>query len=148
MNAIQIEKILYKHAFTKNIFKAVLAFDELPKKIEKPSAYIINTHTRDKEGEHWLAVFFLQNGNAEFFDSFGLGPRFYGLDQFLIKTSKTCFYNTLALQSLNSQYCGFYCVLFILIKCKQISFFNFLNYFNEDTIKNDKEIENLIQKFY
>jgi hypothetical protein len=148
MNSIQIEEIFKKHEYTKKIFKGAIAFDELPKKIKKPSAYIINTHTRDKEGEHWLAIFYSSNGNAEFFDSFGLGPEFYDLDQFLINTSKKCYYNTVALQSFNSQYCGFYCVLFILFKCQKISFFNFLNYFNKDTLINDKEILNLIQKFY
>ena len=148
MNGIQIDKIFKKHAYTKKIFKGVLAFDELPKKIKKPSAYIINTHPRDKKGEHWLAIFYLENGNAEFFDSFGLGPIFYGLDQFLISTSKSCYYNTVALQSLDSDYCGFYCVLFILFKCLKISFLNFLNYFDENTLKNDREIENLIQQFY
>ena len=148
MNTIQIDEIFKKHSYTKRVYKGTRAFNELPKRIIRPSAFIINTETRDKQGEHWLAIFYNTNGSVEFFDSFGLGPTFYGLDEFLIKSSKKCFYNTIALQSLNSVFCGYYCVLFILFKCKKKSFLNFLKHFDENTFINDKNIKNLIKDFY
>jgi len=141
MNTIQIEKIFEKYP----TFKSVLAFDQLPTKIYPPAAYIINTHTSEKAGEHWLAINYTKTGSVEFFDSYGLGPKFYGLDSFLIKTSKKCFYNTIALQSKTSNFCGFYCVLFILSRLKKVSFYNFLKLFDKSSIKNDKQLENLIK---
>jgi hypothetical protein len=148
MNTMQIDEIFKKYSYTRKIYKGTRAFDELPKKIKRPSAYIINTETRDKDGEHWIAIYYNNYGNVEFFDSFGLGPAFYGLEDFLLKTSNKCFYNTFALQSLNSEYCGYYCVLFVLFKCKKKSFLNFLNHFDQDTFINDKNIKKLIEQFY
>jgi hypothetical protein len=147
MNTKQIDEIFKKYSYTRKIYKGTRAFDELPKKIMKPSAYIINTETRDKDGEHWIAIYYNNYGNVEFFDSFGLGPAFYGLEDFLLKTSNKCFYNTFALQSLNSEYCGYYCVLFVLFKSKKKSFLNFLNHFDQDTFINDKNIKKLIEQF-
>ena len=129
MNTIQINEIFSEHSYTRRIYKGTRAFNELPKRITRPSAFIINTETKDKQGEHWLAIFYNSNGSVDFFDSFGLGPTFYGLDDFLIKTSNKCTFNTVALQSLNSDFCGYYCVLFILFKCKKKKFFKFFETF-------------------
>jgi hypothetical protein len=48
---------------------------------------------------------------------------------------------------LNSEYCGYYCVLIVLFKCKKRSFLNFLNHFDQDTFINDKQIKKLIEQF-
>jgi hypothetical protein len=145
MNTLQIEQI-FKNKYS-NTFKGAIAFDELPTKISRPSAYIINTHSRDKSGEHWLGIYFNTNNSVDFFDSFGMGPQFYRLENYLFKYNSTINYNKYALQSLNSNYCGLYCVLFIIFKCKRKSFYNFLDIFKTDTLINDYEIKKLID-FY
>ncbi len=45
MNTKQIDEIFKKYSYTRKIYKGTRAFDELPKKITRPSAYIINTET-------------------------------------------------------------------------------------------------------
>ena len=147
MNSIQINEIFKKHKYTRSIYKGTIAFNEKPKKITRPSAYIINTQNRDKDGEHWLALYFNLNGDVDFFDSYGLGPSFYGLEKYLLKSSNKCNYNTIALQGLESHYCGLYCVLFVLFKCQKKTFLNFLNNFSYNTFDNDKEIEKMIMNF-
>ena len=72
MNSIQINAIFKKHKYTRYIYKGTIAFNEKPKKITRPSAYIINTQNRDKDGEHWLAFYFDLNGDVDVFDSYGL----------------------------------------------------------------------------
>jgi len=147
MDSLQIQKIIDHDKESKNIFGGVLAYDELPKKVKWPSCYIINTDIRSKPGTHWLAVYYNKNGMAEFFDSFAMGPEFYKLADYLLKTSKSCIFNTLQIQSLDSDYCGIYAVLFILFRCKKVSFRDFLLNFNLDTFKNDKEIKKLFDMF-
>ena len=76
LHTLQIQKSLKSDEFSKTIFKAVLPRDKLPNSVTFPSAYVINTHPSDKQGEHWLALHFDQNGNCSFFDSLGFEPKF------------------------------------------------------------------------
>ena len=61
MNTNQIERLLNKDSFTKNIFKKAYAKNELLR-VNHPSAYVINSHPRSKPGEHWIAVYFNNHG--------------------------------------------------------------------------------------
>jgi hypothetical protein len=149
MNSLQIVNVLTNDIFSKKFFKKVYAIDQIPNdnKKYKNAAFIINTDKKTGKGEHWLAVFYDKNNNSQFFDSLGFGPEFYGLSEFLLKTSKNSITNKFGVQSFLSEYCGFYSILFIMIRSRNISFQKFLEFFNEDTIKNDLKIENLIKTF-
>jgi len=149
MNTLQINKILVEDLYSRRYFKKVVAIDQLPsifRKI-KNSAYVINSHKQNQDGEHWIAVFYDSDSNCEFFDSFAMGPEFYGLENFLNKTSNSCVTNKFALQSIFSNFCGFYCVLFVLVRSRIISFENFLEYFDVDCVKNDEIIKNMFEYF-
>ena len=113
MNNFQINKILKNDKFTKKIFYGALPIDKLPKKIKYPSCLIINNQSSEKQGEHWMAIYFDKKKEAIFFDSFGLSPKSYNLDKFLIKFSKKYSFNNIQLQSIFSSYCGYYCILFL-----------------------------------
>jgi hypothetical protein len=149
MNTLQIENILFNDYKSKKYFKAVIEIDELPrsKRKIKNSAYVINTDKKSGQGEHWISFFYDKNSNCEFFDSLGFGPEFYSLDGFLLKTGKKVFTNNFAIQSIFSEYCGYYAILFVLLRSRNISFETFLEYFNIDSIKNDLKIKNFINKF-
>ena len=60
MNSLQIEGLLKKDSQAKKIFKKVCALDEIEAP-SYPSAYVINSDTSDKTGEHWVAVYFDKN---------------------------------------------------------------------------------------
>jgi hypothetical protein len=149
MNSLQIREILKNDKYSKYYFKKVIAIDQLPQCCNKikTSAYVINTDEHYKQGQHWVAIFYTKKRTCEFFDSFGMGPEFYGLDKFISKTSNSCITNNIALQSFISEYCGYYCILFILLRSRNISFNKFLNYFGVDSIENDLKIKNLINTF-
>ena len=68
LNSIQILNYLKQDDYAKNIFRSVLPRDRLPQNVSFPSAYVINTHTSDKKGEHWLAIYYDKNGLCTFFD--------------------------------------------------------------------------------
>jgi hypothetical protein len=55
-------KELEKDVYYKEIFKAVLPYDCLPKAPSYPSASVVNTDPLIKEGQHWLAFYYNING--------------------------------------------------------------------------------------
>lgn len=145
MNSSQINKILKNDEVSKKFFIGVLPRDKLPNKIKWPSALILNTDKSDQPGEHWLALYYDENGVCEFFDSFGFHPDFYNITSYLKSTSNSFIYNNKTLQGIFSEYCGNYCVLFLLIRCRNFSLKYFLEFFDKNTEKNDLFIKSLIK---
>jgi hypothetical protein len=149
MNSIQIFEILSKDPYSKKYFQTVLAIDDLPlfKKKLKSKAYVINTDKRSRKGEHWLSVFYDGQSNCQFFDSLGFGPEIYNMEDFLKTTAKSIQINKFPVQSVFSEFCGFYSILFILIRSRRISYINFLGYFNSNTLKNDFNLNYFINNY-
>jgi hypothetical protein len=125
----EIYDILKSDEFSKTIFKAVLARNELPSKVTFPSAYIINNKNNNHPGEHWIAFFYDAKGNVDFFDSFARGPSAYGLTKYLFKTSKSINCNKIRLQSFFSEYCGYHAIYFILLRSRNIPLSLIENFF-------------------
>jgi hypothetical protein len=100
----EVYDILVADEFSKTIFKAVFARNELPSKVTNPSAYVINIKKNDHPGEHWIAFFYDEKGNVDFFDSFARGPSSYGLTNCFYKTSESINYNKIRCQSFFSEY--------------------------------------------
>ena len=73
-----------------------------------------------------------------------MGPKFYNLEYFLINTSIKYSYNILPIQSLTSEYCGYYAVMFILFRSNHNTFFSFLKNFDKNTFVNDNEIKKIM----
>jgi hypothetical protein len=53
-------------------FIGVFPLDKFPKSLHIPNYLIINTHTANLPGEHWLAVAYIKPGTIYAFDSFGM----------------------------------------------------------------------------
>ena len=106
MNSLEITRILMKDEVTKKYFLGVFSRDTLPQKVHWPSALIINTDKSNQPGEHWLAIYYDENGTSEFFDSYGFDTEFYNFTNYLNLTSNNYIYNKKTLQGLFSNYCG------------------------------------------
>ena len=141
-----IEEILQKDSFTKPIFIGALARDELPKNINYPTCFVLNTQPRSSRGEHCLAIFFENNQKSHFFDSYGLSPKYYGLDNYLKEHSKNIEFNKTRLQGL-SNYCGLYCILFLLLKSRNQMKQFYSNFYLKDFYLNDKLILKLLNNY-
>ena len=111
MNTKQINAILRSDCMTKDLYHGEFAMDCLPNL--QPGAYIINTDDYDEPGEHWLAVY--NDDCVEYFDSYGLVPLDDRLNRFL---GVHYVYNSVKLQQLFSNACGFYCVYYILHRAR------------------------------
>lgn len=144
MNTIQLNKILKIDKKTKNKFIGTFPIDLLPKNIKYPSCMIINNQPSNQEGEHWVAVYFNKNKTCDFFDSFGNSPKFYKINKYLNRYSKRVYSNKIKIQSNYSLYCGIYCILFLLFKCRGFSMKKFTNFFKNPNY-NDKHIKILLK---
>ena len=140
-----LESALSKDEFTKKIYGGVVARDELPDKVSYPSCYIINTRQRTHSGEHWLAVFYDNKGQADFFDSYGHHPSYFNLTEFLDKTSSSWSYNHKRIQGL-STHCGYYCLLYLFFRARMKSN-KFFTFFSKNSLLNDKKVDYYIDMF-
>ena len=141
----QIEAVLKQDKDTKNIFIGVFAFDELPQNPKFPSCFVINTHKRKQEGEHWLAIYLNKKGFAFFFDSYGLPPTYYNMDKYLSNISNGWVFNNLKIQTF-SDVCGYYTILFLLYISRGDENL-FFKQFKSFSTKNDKLILKLKKEF-
>mgnify|MGYP003433872257 FL=1 len=60
MNAVQIEKILRRKCG--EIFLGVFAADEIPRNFRKPAILVANNESKEYSGEHWIAIYFGDDG--------------------------------------------------------------------------------------
>ena len=141
-----LEYILENDSYTRKCNHGVYARDELPYKFnDYPVCIIINTQNRSEPGEHWLAIFIDKNKHARFFDPYGFHPSFYKLGTYMKSLDKKFTWNQKKIQGL-SEYCGFYCILFLLMAVRG-ELGNFYNQFTSNVVNNDLLISKLIKKY-
>lgn len=120
MNNLQIEKILKNHITTKKYFLGAFPSDKLPVIFSFPSCFISNTDTSKQPGSHRVAFFIPSQNQVEFFDSFGNTPNQLHLN-FLKRFSRVT-QNPVSFQSIFSDDCAEYCIFFLFLRSKGISF--------------------------
>ena len=139
---LQIECLLRNE----KIFKKVCAFDQLEKPVF-PSAYVINTDPSNEPGENWIAFYFDKRGRGEYFDSYGLAPAFVGLDSYMdIYSLAGWIYNRKTLQALFSNVCNYYCVYYILFRCRGVPLHVIVSDFTSNLTENDRSISRFIRE--
>ena len=139
INSILSKYDIYKGTFASNTFK-------FPKNANN-QAFIINTADSTSPGMHWIALI-KTNAECFFFDSYGLPiytePILHILKQQNILNYQ---YNSIQVQPIASDNCGYYCIAFVLSYINGYSFENFLNCFFYDVSKNDKICYDFIGKY-
>ena len=112
-----ISDVLGHDQIAKKSFIGVFARDEIPKSINYPACFVMNTQNSNQPGEHWLAVYYNKRGHCYFFDSYAHPPKYYNMQNYIKKTSIKWTYNKKRIQG-NSPFCGFHCILFLLFKTR------------------------------
>ena len=136
MNSLEIQNEMKNY----KCFKGVYPRDLLPLRhiSERPIAMILNTDNSSKPGEHWVALFIEDNNQAEYFDSFGFKPLCCEIKEFLkINKIHSLKYNKSRIQSVFSDKCGAFCILYLKLRCKHFSFEEFLKLFSNNYLAND-----------
>ena len=133
MDSVEIREILNKHC--PKYFSGVFAADDY--EITKiPGFLVLNTHERNKTGEHWVCLYVNEN-RSEFFDSLGLPPLYYHRywHETLLKISPSYCYNTDRLQEIGSSICGELCIIFIVLRNYGFSFESILKMLTKIDLK-------------
>ena len=125
-------------------FYGVCAIDKLPEFIPtRPFLMIVNTHTQNLPGEHWIAIFVDTNRNGELFDSLALPVSnilIRWLNRFTIKWKK----NGRTFQHVLSSTCGAFALYFTLNRLHVTNFETLTALFNKSPHVN----ETLVNVFY
>ena len=79
MNTIQIASALEQDPKTSKMFCGVFPSNKLSQTIDKyPCGLVANTDPSARPGVHWVSILMTSRQNAEWFDSYGKPPEFYG----------------------------------------------------------------------
>lgn len=149
MEGRQIVRIMSADPVMRRVFGGLGASDFLPRQIHYPSAYILNTDRQSGPGIHWVSVYFDENGNAEFFDSFGFHPAMYGFLDFLKTQSRDFSYNNMQIQSSNSVTCGYFCIFFLYHRCRGVSMSKIISWFDPSCKKwNDHAVFEFVYEHF
>lgn len=126
-------------------FLGVFARDELPTFTQIfPQSLVANTDKQDEIGSHWICIFIDQNGNGEYFDSFGLPPLNFEFINYLENNTTNNFdWNKLTLQCTTCVTCGEYCCAYVLLRSAGISKVDFIKMFTTNQYNNDIIIKNI-----
>jgi hypothetical protein len=129
-----------------NHFGGVYSKDQLPELI-KDKFYIVNLEDHDgpNGGSHWTCFYYNYPSTSIYFDSYGfIAPRD------VQKRITPYVFNNKEIQDFNSSACGWYCIAFIKFlhdkTDKEEMFKTFLKLFKLETIKNDKILQEMLDR--
>ena len=126
------------------LFYGTVACDRLPSVVNREgrTAYIVNTDPRDKPRKHWIALWTHDNV-CEILDSYALPLQEYKttdpLIDWLDRHYEYQVHSGKTIQSVFSQSCGDYALMFLVLKARGASMHIFLNLFSsKDFVSNGR----------
>lgn len=136
----------------------VLSKDEIKSVKMKSCNYVFNMENEKdhkgniNNGSHWIALFISPYFDCIYFDSFGFqAPQ--SILKFMKKSNKKICYNCRQIQDINSSMCGWFCLAFLIhmnhksVRKSYVEHFeDFVDYFNDDTLKNDLLLNKIFKK--
>ena len=133
METDQIERLLAHDPLMCHY--TVTAKDGLPEIVETyPFALVCNTHNADQPGELWVAMYVYDVGDN--FDPYGQAPQHVEFANYMNEHCSEWSANNRTLQSPLSTVCGQYCVVFLTLRCRNVSMHAFCRLFATDLVAN------------
>ena len=133
MDSVVIDRVLKKHC---GIYRGIFACDQLPDIVIRRSVIVVNTDPSTQPGQHWICMYFDENGYGEFFDSFGMAPKpVFG--RYMNRQCIAWTFNNMQMQSLVSRFCGHYCIWYCLMKFRKVTLNKIVRIMSNDTGLND-----------
>ena len=140
MNTDVLNQVLFSNPFTSKYFIGTFPACAPIRTRKRTYGFITNTDCHDRPGQHWCA-WWIQDGNALFFDSFGRPPTHHSFPRDFHKISrsyKSCKYVPRAVQLVGTTSCGHFCAHFMYEMSNKKSVRRFLSYYND--IKTNDEV--------
>ena len=134
LNTLQLEYYMLTDPYISKYYGGVLAIDELPLIVKKPTVIIVNSDPIRLAGTHWYALL-LDNVN-EHFDSAGLVPE-ESLNDYLSLQGTKYLYNSKRVQAFDTDTCGLYCLFYCYFRCRGHSFREIMNMFSDNLKLNE-----------
>ena len=151
LNNLQLDHLASMHPQLSRVFYGTVPCDRLPKTLpeEGRTAYIVNTDPHDQPGKHWIAMWTYDNV-CEVMDNYGLSLRVYGttypLEEWMGHHFKYQMHSGKSLQSIFSQSCGDYALMFLIDRAEGRSMNDFLNRFKKnDFVSNDHKVGQMLK---
>ena len=140
LTSYDIEELCRRHDIKMN---HIYCRDEIPEHLHN-GWYILNLDRASGQGTHWCCWYYGDNNNL-YFDSFGFPP-----PKELEHRLKTYTYNTKKIQNLNSDSCGWFCLMCIKY-CEDRGngprpFNQYLSLFSDKSATNEKILENFFRR--
>ena len=129
--------------FDPKTFKGVFSCDNFYQKFKAThptpgDQYIINLSSSNHSGSHWVAIRINSHQEADYFDSYGLDCYDDFIRKGLAEQSIDFSSFNKTIQDPSSQFCGLYCVAYLLCRELNISKHIFASFFhNVELLKND-----------
>ena len=125
---------------TKKAFHGIYPIDDLPQSVPHlPIFIIVNTHTHNLPGEHWLTIFIDENKRGEVFDSLAL-PMSNLLIRWLNTFTRKWKRNNKAYQHPLSSSCGAFALYFTLKRLRAKDFEHVTSSFNATPRVNERKV--------
>jgi hypothetical protein len=133
MNTYEIDQFIKADKVSRCTFQGVYSADTLP---DQPRLLVSNTDESTKPGQHWIAIHVDTDGRGEYFDSFGRAPDKH-FEAFMNKHCTRWTFNKRQLQSIISSFCGYYCCMYCMLRCRRVDMTRIVAMFTTDTGFND-----------
>jgi len=133
MNTYEIDRFIKADKVSRCTFQGVYSADTLP---DQPRLLVCNTDESTKPGQHWIAIHVDTDGRGEYFDSFGRAPDKH-FEAYMNKHCTRWTFNKRQLQSIISSFCGYYCCMYCMLRCRRVDMTRIVAMFTTDTGFND-----------
>ena len=151
LNNLQLDHLALNQPKLAFLFLGTVPCERLPKTLSKEgrTAYIDNTDPHDEPGTHWIALW--TEGNVcKIMDSYSIPLEVYGttvpLQEWLDCNFKYKVHNGKSLQSLFSQSCSSYALMYLIDRAQGRSMHEFLNGFSKkDYVNNDHKVGQMMK---
>lgn len=150
-----IEKLMYKLSVNPQKFKGVKPCDIFLNEVKdnmdilrEGDCFIINMSSSNNPGSHFISILISSNNEAEYFDSFGLVSFDSNINKaFEVAKLKVTEFNK-SIQDLSSQFCGLYCIAYLIWRQLGLEKSKFARLFNTSSkIVNDATVLNLLKLY-
>jgi hypothetical protein len=142
MDTDEIDAIMHTDKVAKRMYGGTVSIDNIPKYVKFPVCFIVNTSPSWHPGTHWVAVFASKN-SKEYFCSYGSEP----LPEIKKILGNSHMRKQSMFQSVNSDLCGQYCILYLLCKCRGFSYKKFASCFSPNQHLNDEMVGQVFKKY-
>lgn len=147
MNTQQLRKCMLSDKHIQAEMGGVFAVNNLPIIVtDKPKIYIVNLDPSHLPGSHWTAIYCLEDGTSEFFDSLA-NPPTNTIASFLLNNGPNYCFSNRKTQG-EKPVCGEFCLFWSYYRTRGFSYQNILNMWTDNLYVNDLDVSFFVHKHF